>query len=59
MLQWFLLLVAGVVGLIGVVLAGMAHDTGMAVHGIVFLLFAVVFGFSTILRMTGKGGGAD
>ena len=51
--SWILMVVSVVVGLLGLVLASRAIDTGMYVAGLLFFGFGVVFCFSQINALLG------
>ena len=44
--NWILMLVSAVIGILGLILASRADDTGMYVAGLLFFIFGIVFCFS-------------
>lgn len=46
--SWILMFVSAVIGILGIILASRALDTGMYVAGLLFFAFGVVFCFSQV-----------
>ncbi len=57
--NWILMLISAVIGVLGLILASRAADTGMYVAGLLFFVFGVVFCFSQMNALLAAGQDED